>query len=145
MTSKPDGHYCHAAEGGAIACFNADPNDPAVQTNYEWSLWRRQVSSQGVMPVELLQGPDADFTVPINTFDPNALIYVAGGREGWRDAQGRGVSTGEAHAVELKSTGRTAGSPRGSGLQGESAQVFAQLLQLVHPRVIREPDESEGV
>ncbi|MFT7671154.1 MAG: hypothetical protein ACI8X5_003871, partial [Planctomycetota bacterium] len=83
VTSSPDGKCAYLAEGGAIALINADHDDPNSSGNFKTPLWRKQVGSIGVVPVEIAIDPGYSFVEPINANAPNSLLYIAGGRSGF--------------------------------------------------------------
>ena len=111
VTSSPNGDWCYAAEGGAIACFPTDPGLPNAQDNYDQPDWRIEVGSRGVTPIELQLDPDMDWDSEyLNPQDPFALLYIAAGRDGlWAmDASPAGYSPlggGTHHAYRLDDSG----------------------------------------
>ncbi len=82
ITSSPDGRYTYVAEGGTVTLIHHDVGATVLQDNYESPQWRVQVGSLGVVPVEMALDPDMDFSEPISASDPNALLLIAGGRDG---------------------------------------------------------------
>jgi len=79
MTSSRDGLTLYAAEGGAVAIIDADPNDPKVDGNFQHPIKRCPVGSLGVLPVQMRLDPLAGIKPLYGYCD---LLYVAGGRDG---------------------------------------------------------------
>ena len=107
ITSDPAGDWCYAAEGGSVACFQSDPYVPHPLSNYETPLWRLPVGSAGVVPNAMILDPDMVWNEPFPPSDPNALLYIAAGRDGLWAMRAGPLATSSNDAYRIDDSGDT--------------------------------------